>query len=245
MIRWCAGDGKLKNANLPDDKQFLITKGVPSLKRLAELQKFNLLNEDELEKDAGDGWVETMNPEGKTERVEIALDDDEEKKESEKQAEKPVIDFDDSDDDDDNMFVEAKKDAPAKDEKEAPARIQTKKARKYDLSVTYDFYTQTPRLWLTGYSEEGAPLTQDQIFEDIAAEQAKKTVSMLEHPHTGQKQASIHPCNHAKVMKTIVDTVIQNGGKPEVTQSIFVFLKFISSVVPTIQYDFTVDLELD
>ena len=37
MIRWCAGEGKLKNANLPDDKQFLITKGVPSLKRLAEL----------------------------------------------------------------------------------------------------------------------------------------------------------------------------------------------------------------
>ena len=56
------------------------------------------MNEDELEKDAGDGWVETMNPEGKTERVEIALDDDEEKKEGEKQAEKPVIDFDDSDD---------------------------------------------------------------------------------------------------------------------------------------------------
>lgn len=115
---WSAGDGKMKNANLPDDKQFLITKGVPSVKRLAELQKFQLENEDEMEKDAGDGWVETMNPEGKGEKVEIALDDDEEKKEV--PTAKPVIDFDDSDDDDDNMFVEAKKDLPPKDEKEAP-----------------------------------------------------------------------------------------------------------------------------
>jgi len=46
-------------------------------------------------------------------------------------------------------------------------------------------------------------------------------------------------------MKTIIDTISKNGGEPKVEQSIFVFLKFISSVIPTIQYDFTVDLELD
>ena len=33
-----------------------------------------------------------------------------------------------------------------------------RKVRKYDLSITYDFYTCTPRLWLTGYSEDGQPL---------------------------------------------------------------------------------------
>ena len=37
--------------------------------------------------------------------------------------------------------------------------VTVKKVRKYDLSITYDFYTQTPRLWLTGYSEDGNPLT--------------------------------------------------------------------------------------
>ena len=36
--------------------------------------------------------------------------------------------------------------------------------RKYDLSITYDFYTTTPRLWLTGHSESGQPLKQDEIF---------------------------------------------------------------------------------
>ena len=29
------------------------------------------------------------------------------------------------------------------------------KVRSYDLSITYDFYYQTPRLWLIGYSEDG------------------------------------------------------------------------------------------
>ena len=29
------------------------------------------------------------------------------------------------------------------------------KNRTYDLSITYDFYYQTPRLWLIGYTEDG------------------------------------------------------------------------------------------
>ena len=156
-----------------------------------------------------------------------------------------VIDLDDLDEDDDeNMFAEKNKNEEAKvPENDIDGLIL--KVRKYDLSITYDFYTQTPRLWLTGYSEDGNPLTQNEIFQDIAADYAKKTVTMENHPHTGIKQASIHPCNHAKVMKTINETIKANGGNPEVTQCLFVFLKFISSVVPTIQYDFTVDLELE
>lgn len=142
-------------------------------------------------------------------------------------------------DNDDNMFAEESK-QPTGDGSSMVRRV-----RKYDLSITYDFYTQTPRLWLTGYSEDGAPLNQKEIFEDIAADYAKKTVTMESHPNTGVKQASIHPCNHAKVMKTIIDTIMENGGEPKVEQCLFVFLKFISSVIPTINYDFTVDLELE
>lgn len=29
------------------------------------------------------------------------------------------------------------------------------KTRTYNLSITYDFYYKTPRLWLIGYSESG------------------------------------------------------------------------------------------
>ena len=88
-------------------------------------------------------------------------------------------------------------------------------------------------------------LTETELFEDVMADYAKKTVTLEPHPHLGVKQASIHPCNHAKVMKKIIDTVKENGGEMNVYQSLFVFLKFISSVVPTIEYDFTLDLELE
>ena len=147
------------------------------------------------------------------------------------EKEEEMIDLDNLSDDD-NMFATP---ATANNQEESKTNSDIiRKVRKYDLSITYDFYTQTPRLWLTGYSEEGQPLSRDEIFEDIAADYAKKTVTMEAHPHTGLKQASIHPCNHAKVMKTIIDTIIANGGQPQVIQCLFVFLKFISSVVPTI-----------
>ena len=91
-----------------------------------------------------------------------------------------------------------------------------------------------------GYGEDGSPLTADQIFQDIAAEQAKKTVTMVDHPHTAIKQASIHPCKHGSVMKKLVDSArAQSGEAPSVDSYMFVFLKFIASVVPTIEYDYT------
>lgn len=61
------------------------------------------------------------------------------------------------------------------------------KNRTYDLSITYDFYYQTPRLWLIGYSENGNVLSEKEIFEDIMADYAKKTVTMEPHPHQGVK----------------------------------------------------------
>lgn len=97
--------------------------------------------------------------------------------------------------------------------------------RRYDLSITYDFYYQTPRLWLLGYNEGGQLLTQEEIFEDIMAEYAHKTVTYEAHPHMAYKNASIHPCNHAKVMKKIIDTIKENGGEIGPHQSMFVFFE--------------------
>ena len=61
------------------------------------------------------------------------------------------------------------------------------KNRTYDLSITYDFYYQTPRLWLLGYTEDGQVLSENQTFEDIMADYARKTVTMEAHPHLGMK----------------------------------------------------------
>ena len=54
--------------------------------------------------------------------------------------------------------------------------------RKYDLSITYDDYHHTPRLWLLGYNEDGQLLSQKEMFEDIMADYANKTVTIEEHP---------------------------------------------------------------
>lgn len=70
-------------------------------------------------------------------------------------------DIDDDDDDDGaGMFAE-KKVEEEKVQEDAPGKSGglILKVRKYDLSITYDFYTQTPRLWLTGFNEEGNPLS--------------------------------------------------------------------------------------
>ena len=57
-----------------------------------------------------------------------------------------------------------------------------KRVRMYDLSITYDYYHRTPRLWLQGYSEDGTLLTQNEMFQDIMADYAKKTVTFEAHP---------------------------------------------------------------
>ena len=127
----------------------------------------------------------------------------------------------------------------------ADANSAIKRVRMYDLSITYDNYHRTPRLWLQGYSEEGDVLTQEEMFEDIMADYARKTVTYEAHPKLPGQQLSIHPCNHATVMKAMIDQIQSNGGQALVENSLFFFLKFISSVVPTIEHDFTIELEMD
>eukprot|EP00826_Nyctotherus_ovalis_P014333 TRINITY_DN1398_c0_g1_i11.p2 TRINITY_DN1398_c0_g1~~TRINITY_DN1398_c0_g1_i11.p2 ORF type:complete len:120 (-),score=51.00 TRINITY_DN1398_c0_g1_i11:121-459(-) len=89
------------------------------------------------------------------------------------------------------------------------------------------------------------PLTKEEMFEDIMSDYANKTVTLESHPHQGINCISIHPCKHAEMMKRIVDRIAENGGKVDVRQTMFIFLKFISSVVPTIEYDYTRDMELE
>ena len=83
------------------------------------------------------------------------------------------------------------------------------------------------------------------MFQDIMADYARKTVTFESHPKLSGNQLSIHPCNHATVMKSMIDQIQSNGGECRVENSLFFFLKFISSVVPTIEHDFTIELAMD
>ena len=133
------------------------------------------------------------------------------------------------------------------------------KTRRYDLLITYDKYYQVPRFWLIGYDEEGCPLPPHAVLEDVSAEHARKTVTVEPHPFAGDSSTttstssggrgrgggevasvvSIHPCRHAEVMHKLAGVVGGKDGTFQIEHYLLLFTKFIASVIPTIQYDFT------
>jgi len=117
------------------------------------------------------------------------------------------------------------------------------KSRKYDLSITYDNFYKTPRIWLFGFDENGSVLRQEQLFEDIMGDYARKTVTFESHPHDSRPQATVHPCQHANTMLHLINSMSNSGKTPTVDQYMFIFLKFVQSVIPTIEYDFTSDVD--
>eukprot|EP00555_Chaetoceros_dichaeta_P006367 CAMPEP_0198260296 /NCGR_PEP_ID=MMETSP1447-20131203/9303_1 /TAXON_ID=420782 /ORGANISM="Chaetoceros dichaeta, Strain CCMP1751" /LENGTH=343 /DNA_ID=CAMNT_0043947927 /DNA_START=239 /DNA_END=1270 /DNA_ORIENTATION=- len=127
------------------------------------------------------------------------------------------------------------------------------KVRTYDLSLTYDKYYQTPRVWMMGYasSDSSQPLTGPEVMQDVMTDYANRTVTIDPHPHVAGPHASIHPCQHGAVMKTIVKNLTKAASgeegeapakSPSVEMYLFIFLKFVSSIIPTINYDFTMEV---
>ena len=74
MVRWESGTDKLRNTNLPADRQFLITSGIPCTKRIKQLQQ---LEKDGTTKeiDLEDGWVQTDNPMAGAKQSAMDIDD--------------------------------------------------------------------------------------------------------------------------------------------------------------------------
>ena len=114
------------------------------------------------------------------------------------------------------------------------------RTRTYDVSVSYDKYYQTPRIWLSGYDERRMPLAPQEALADVSHEHARKTVTIdgtmatplplllagllvrgcftddacaacVGHPHTGVPAVSIHPCRHGAVMKKIADQMAEGA----------------------------------
>ena len=71
----------------------------------------------------------------------------------------------------------------------------------------YSPYYRTPRLYLSGYAPTGQPLQPHAMMDDIVGDYKDKTVTLEDFPFFANniKMASVHPCKHAPVMKTMLD----------------------------------------
>ncbi|KAL0094093.1 autophagocytosis protein [Phycomyces blakesleeanus] len=265
---WEGGLDDKKRDYLPSDKQFLVTRNVPCLRRAVQMEYTNddvetqLIHNQDTNDD--DGWMYTHSSRVPTVMADIAHtmigdedEEEEEKKEMQRRLENLTV-KDDKEEEEEEEIPDLDDIPDMEDtfEEDDPARADTHEVndkilqvRTYDVFITYDKYYQTPRMWLFGYDEERRPLTSQQVFEDVTQDYVKKTVTIETHPHLNLSLASIHPCKHAEVMKKIIERMGDgvNAGLASnedtgirVDQYLIIFLKFMSSVVPTIDYDHTI-----
>lgn len=230
---WASCPKHLQKSFLPVDKQVLITKHVPSYQRADTL--IGSYDEEEEEEDGESGWV---NPKSHVKKAtaeeieEIVVDDD---------TDEELGDFDDLE------IVE-----------------NSDTLRKYDLYITYSTSYRVPKLYLVGYNSNGIPLLPKQMFEDINSDYKDKTATIEPLPvGVNVTAVSIHPCNHSNVMRVLMKhtktLTLSEPSESSVTESktdpaestevptiradqyLIIFLKFIASVTPGIEYDYTMD----
>ncbi|KAI3471034.1 hypothetical protein Pfo_027697 [Paulownia fortunei] len=256
---WESGEPGKRKSYLPPDKQFLITRNVPCLRRAASIEEEYEAAGGEvlLDDEENDGWLATQ---GKPKENKNDEDENLPSMETLEVSKKNTIQSISS-----YFGGEEEEEIPDMEEFEEadnlnlndPATLQTTylvahepdddnilRTRTYDVSITYDKYYQTPRVWLTGYDESRMLLKPELVLEDVSQDHARKTVTIEDHPHLPGKHASVHPCRHGTVMKKIIDVLMSRGVEPKVDKYLFLFLKFMASVIPTIEYDYTMDFDL-
>uniref|UniRef100_A0A0E0R2G1 Uncharacterized protein n=1 Tax=Oryza rufipogon TaxID=4529 RepID=A0A0E0R2G1_ORYRU len=181
---WEAGDPSKRKPYLPPDKQFLVTRNLPCVRRAVSLEEEYdaagaevVLGDDE----DGEGWlathgVQASKPEeeedipsmdtldiGKTEGINSIPSYFSAGKKAEEEEDIP--DMDTYEDTGNDSVATAQ---PSYFVAEEPEDDNILRTRTYDVSITYDKYYQTPRVWLTGYDESRMPLKPELVFEDIS-----------------------------------------------------------------------------
>jgi len=282
-------DPKYAKNHLPPDKQYLITRNVPCAMRVDSLENTQLdmdtidnevVNGVAGEEGGNDGWlVSNIIPsKDKSSQEASSLEDDFDMLDvngeviAVPEVPQPASEQQAADDDDEYADMADFEDDNIIDDSEATTALPTNnnnsdndnilQTRTYDLSITYDKYYQTPRIWIFGYREDGmTPLTPDEMFQDVMTDYVRRTVTIESHPFVNGPHASIHPCQHGAVMKNIVHNLMasttpttgttatdssEEAPPPSnaltVEMYLFIFLKFVSSIIPTINYDFTMEV---
>ncbi|KAE8649136.1 autophagy-related protein 3 [Cucumis sativus] len=232
---WESGDLSKQKSNLPSDKQFLILRNAPCLRRAFSYKEEYVI----------------VGSDGEDNARLLSESKDEDNLLSTKELPKPgtmkpitIIPS--------YFAVDKKEDLPLPYmEKSIKLCSATQESthrvvhdsediiclRTYDISITYDNDHQTFRFWLTGYHEDGRPLQPELIFEDVRQSHVGKTVNIEDHPYLPGKHASVHPKIHGAAVKKMVKCRMSQGNVPEVSKCLSLFLEFVASVFPTIKYD--------
>jgi ubiquitin-like-conjugating enzyme ATG3 len=224
--QWVGGPDPVQDY-LPKNKKCLVYRGAPCAERAPVGQSAVLMEAaDE------DDFVLTEAPQAVLPTTAV--------------EEEKVLNWDDDDDDDsddENAVATSKDSSP--------------NLRVYDVYIVYDKYYETPRMYLVGYTNDHVtPLTTDQMKEDVYCSNYGKTVTIDPHPVLSIPCISIHPCRHAETMCSLMRRMQQNYEREKSEEakkepftfpahlSLLLFLKFISTVLPTIQYDVSSGFDL-
>ncbi|KAL4800186.1 autophagocytosis associated protein [Aspergillus venezuelensis] len=192
---------------LPAGKQFLVTRGVPCHRRLNDNFAGDANFDDEIVRDYlsggggdatgddDDGWLRTG---GGGERHESTIRDVRTVDESGREEAEEEEEIPDMEDDDDEEAIIREP---------VGTSSTTQPTRTYNLYITYSNFYRTPRLYLSGYTSPSEPLPPHLMMEDIVGDYKDKTVTLEDFPwfEGSLKMASVHPCRHASVMKTLLD----------------------------------------
>lgn len=260
---WSSGDESKMKSYLPKDKQFLVTKNVPCQQRCKQME-FSGVERIVEDAEGEEGWV-THDTEGDDDSnentAEMTLDNNK-IEEMHSENEKRGDDKDDDDEEGETMDMEDFEESGMLDNIDPSVAIvkpvekpvlssdaaddSVVHTRTYDLHIVYNKYYQTPHLFLTGYDKDANRkiLTVEEMFEDVSQDNAKKTVTMEQHPHLGPSMLAVHPCRHSDLMKKFIQIAEDGGNELSVHSYLIIFLKFVQSVIPTINYDYSQNITI-
>jgi ubiquitin-like-conjugating enzyme ATG3 len=264
---WSGAPASKRVDYLPDDKQYLVTRHVPCKERAP------VVGGDEVAEVAVDegGWVSTM-IKGHNEANDTVQDiDDIMESQSDDGLEEGDLE------EDDGQVYRRSRSNP---NTIAPSRT-------YNLYMTYSKAYRVPKIYLSGFNDNGGPLSPEEMFEDVMDDYHDKTVTIERAPFEEDLTLiSIHPCKHAKVMKILLERAEvhlreqRNNELADITQGIarygvadstaeaddweeigtsestrepegisipvdlylIIFLKFMATVTPGIEHDYTMEV---
>lgn len=256
--QWGTCPPALRKKHLPAEKQFLVTRHVPSYLRIS-----SYLPEIDDDGDQEEEWgMPYLNKESQTTNKDVASTNNY----SKTSPSLAIHDLDDliEDDVEDDVDGTGTVHLDHLDDEFTNIESDASQLRKYDLYISYSTSYRVPKMYLVGFNANGIPLLPDQMYEDISGDYKDKTATIENLPMSyNTTSVSIHPCKHSSVMKVfmkhskaaaasessnptgdLTDDDTNNSTENDgirVDQYLVIFLKFIASVTPRIEYDFTMD----